>query len=193
MTAHDHYRTLGVDRAADTATIKQAYHNLAKREHPDAGGSEGRMLQLNAAYKALSDPISRRRYDAETFPPSHPQPRAYANSAHHPDPRHRQARIIALIMLRRSLAIAVVLNVLILSAGSLPLSEGTWLALKLVGFVPVYCMVLALAFLIDPDFRLTIFDLAHSRKLRGLRSLSLILLALSLPFPPLAWAWLKLF
>jgi curved DNA-binding protein CbpA len=78
VTVPDHYRTLGLDRTADADAIKQAYHELAKREHPDAGGSEDRMQQLNAAHKALSDPVARRQYDAETHPQAHLQPQTHA-------------------------------------------------------------------------------------------------------------------
>ncbi len=49
-------RILGVDVAADTATIRAAYRSRARRLHPDAGGSESEMALLSAAYRALRDP-----------------------------------------------------------------------------------------------------------------------------------------
>lgn len=67
--ALDYYRILGVPRDADNAAIKAAYHALAKNLHPDRHPHEpytGELLQrINAAYRVLSDPEERRRYDAQ--------------------------------------------------------------------------------------------------------------------------------
>jgi curved DNA-binding protein CbpA len=60
----DCYRLLGVDPAADPATIRHAYRALARRFHPDMpGGTEAAMRQLNAAWAVLRDPAARRAYD----------------------------------------------------------------------------------------------------------------------------------
>ena len=35
MAKRDYYEVLGVDKNADDATIKRAYRQLAKKNHPD--------------------------------------------------------------------------------------------------------------------------------------------------------------
>jgi len=60
----DHYATLGLDRGASAAEIKERYRELAKRHHPDRGsGDDAELARINAAYEVLSDPEERRRYD----------------------------------------------------------------------------------------------------------------------------------
>ncbi len=57
----DAYNVLGVDYAADSATIRQAHRRLAKRHHPDkypAGSADqqqatGRMAEINDAYRLV--------------------------------------------------------------------------------------------------------------------------------------------
>jgi hypothetical protein len=44
------WQVLGVDRAASAEAIKEAYRSKAKACHPDAGGDEAMMAELNAAY-----------------------------------------------------------------------------------------------------------------------------------------------
>ncbi|MBX2798792.1 MAG: DnaJ domain-containing protein [Myxococcales bacterium] len=62
----DPYRVLGVDRSADTDTIRKAYRKLARQWHPDvnhdAGASE-RFKEVNAAYDVIGDEEKRRLYD----------------------------------------------------------------------------------------------------------------------------------
>jgi len=65
MTTIDHYKRLQVDPEADAAVIRAAYRVLAARHHPDVGGSEGVMTELNGAWSVLSDPARRRAYDRE--------------------------------------------------------------------------------------------------------------------------------
>ena len=64
----DPYTILGVPRSADAETIRKAYRKLAKELHPDARpgdkAAEERFKQVTAAFKILSDPDTRRRYDA---------------------------------------------------------------------------------------------------------------------------------
>jgi DnaJ-class molecular chaperone len=66
----DHYRTLQVSRHAEQVVIERAYKALCLRYHPDTVPAEKRaaatthMQQLNEAYRVLSDPTLRRRYDA---------------------------------------------------------------------------------------------------------------------------------
>ena len=55
----DYYEVLGVDKNADSATIKKAYRKLAKKYHPDANpGDEeaaSKFKEASEAYAVLSD------------------------------------------------------------------------------------------------------------------------------------------
>ncbi|KAL6762022.1 molecular chaperone [Haematococcus lacustris] len=65
------YEVLGVTRDADDQQIKKAYRKLALKYHPDrASGTtaekkkaEAKFKDVAAAYEALSDPETRRKYD----------------------------------------------------------------------------------------------------------------------------------
>jgi curved DNA-binding protein CbpA len=62
------YEVLGLDSTKpiiSQAEIKKAHRAAAKQHHPDKGGSEARMAEINYAYKVLGDPEKRARYDAE--------------------------------------------------------------------------------------------------------------------------------
>ncbi|MCB1027485.1 MAG: J domain-containing protein [Microthrixaceae bacterium] len=73
----DHYRVLGVDRAATGTRIREAYRDLAWRLHPDrhdavAGDepspaerrvAERRIREVNEAFRVLGEPARRRAYD----------------------------------------------------------------------------------------------------------------------------------
>ena len=63
----DAYAVLGVDPAADDASIAAAYRMLARRYHPDIAGEPAtrRMSRINAAWDRLRDPEKRAAYDAE--------------------------------------------------------------------------------------------------------------------------------
>jgi molecular chaperone DnaJ len=65
----DYYAVLGVPRDADEGTIKQAFRSLAGAHHPDRqpddDGATARFQAVLEAYRVLSDPAARRRYDAE--------------------------------------------------------------------------------------------------------------------------------
>ena len=70
------YAVLGVDRTADTATIKQAYRDLARRHHPDSGGDLRAMMKINEAWHVLGDPERRESYESQLLRRKpRPQPR----------------------------------------------------------------------------------------------------------------------
>jgi len=50
----DHYKILGVSRSASQEEIKKAFRMLAHKHHPDKGGDEARMKEINHAYEELS-------------------------------------------------------------------------------------------------------------------------------------------
>ena len=64
--AVDFYLRLGVDRKADSESIKRAYRKIAKSCHPDMEGECGdadRFRDLQEAYETLSDTDKRKAYD----------------------------------------------------------------------------------------------------------------------------------
>ena len=63
----DFYQILGVSRDASQDEIQRAYRKLARTYHPDINrdpGAEDRFKEVSEAYDVLSDPQTRRRYDA---------------------------------------------------------------------------------------------------------------------------------
>src|ERR1700735_4740619 len=63
----DFYEILGVPRTATQDEIQRAYRQLARQHHPDVNkdpGAEDRFKEISEAYDVLSDPQTRRRYDA---------------------------------------------------------------------------------------------------------------------------------
>ena len=60
----DLYQILGLGRAATGQDIQRAYRRKAKAAHPDTGGSVEAFSELSTAYKVLSDPHRRQRYDS---------------------------------------------------------------------------------------------------------------------------------
>ncbi len=63
QAAPDPYQVLGVPPLATAAEIKAAYRALVKRHHPDTGGDDHTILELNAAWEVLGDVERRRRHD----------------------------------------------------------------------------------------------------------------------------------
>jgi molecular chaperone DnaJ len=57
-----------VPPSASAAEIKAAYRALVKQHHPDAGGDEHRILELNAAWEVLGDAERRAAHD-RSHPP----------------------------------------------------------------------------------------------------------------------------
>ena len=59
------YEILGLPGDASEADIKRAYRDLSKVHHPDVGGDETKFVEINTAYKILSDAKRRSRYDED--------------------------------------------------------------------------------------------------------------------------------
>ena len=67
MADRDFYQILGVPRTASQDEIQRAYRKLAREHHPDVNSdpaAEDRFKDISEAYNVLSDPQTRRRYDA---------------------------------------------------------------------------------------------------------------------------------
>lgn len=63
----DFYEVLGVSRDASQEEIQRSYRKLARQHHPDINkdpAAEERFKDVSEAYHVLSDPETRRRYDA---------------------------------------------------------------------------------------------------------------------------------
>lgn len=63
----DFYEILGVRRGASQEDVQRAYRKLARANHPDVNkdpSAEDRFKEVSEAYSVLSDPETRRRYDA---------------------------------------------------------------------------------------------------------------------------------
>ncbi|OPL18901.1 MAG: hypothetical protein AVO35_02935 [Candidatus Aegiribacteria sp. MLS_C] len=65
--APDHYQTLGVDYGASREEIEEAYHELARKLHPDVTGDDpeltARYMAVNEAYRILFKATEREDYD----------------------------------------------------------------------------------------------------------------------------------
>jgi tetratricopeptide (TPR) repeat protein len=68
MPPRSYYDILGLPRSATPAEIKKRYRQLARKYHPDVlqdrGQSSSVFIEINEAYRTLSDPAKRRAYDA---------------------------------------------------------------------------------------------------------------------------------
>jgi len=69
MARVNYYDILGVASDASAAEIKRAYRRMARRHHPDFNpgdaAAEERFKRLREAYDVLSDPTTRRAFDAQ--------------------------------------------------------------------------------------------------------------------------------
>ena len=68
MIFKDYYKILGLEsNKATPEEIKAAYREQAKKYHPDINSennfSEERFKDINEAYKVLSNPTTKRKYD----------------------------------------------------------------------------------------------------------------------------------
>jgi curved DNA-binding protein CbpA len=66
----DPYTVLEIPSAASMEDIRSAFRRLAKRYHPDAGGTHDQMLKLLAAWQVLSDRDRRAAYDRSRANPN---------------------------------------------------------------------------------------------------------------------------
>src|SRR2546423_10729919 len=87
----DFYEVLGVARDAKPDEIQRAYRKLARTYHPDVNkdpAAEERFKEVSEAYDVLSDPQTRKRYDAFGADfrrvPDDVDPDAYARGARGP-------------------------------------------------------------------------------------------------------------
>jgi curved DNA-binding protein CbpA len=63
-----YYDVLGVSPSASPDDVKRAFHRKARQHHPDLGGgaaTAAAMVEINAAWAVLGDPVRRRAYDRE--------------------------------------------------------------------------------------------------------------------------------
>lgn len=60
----DLYAVLGLKKNAHLEEIRSAYRGKAKKTHPDVGGSAEAFAEIERAYRVLSNPETRARYDA---------------------------------------------------------------------------------------------------------------------------------
>ncbi len=67
-SSKDYYSVLGVREDASEDGLDRAYRIEARKRHPDGGGSEEEMKSLNEAHDILSDPETRKAYDAARRP-----------------------------------------------------------------------------------------------------------------------------
>lgn len=67
MRRRNLYVVLGISPRANQEAIRSAFRTLAKRYHPDRMGPGGaaRFLEVEEAYRVLSDPEGRREHDRE--------------------------------------------------------------------------------------------------------------------------------
>jgi len=67
MPTKNYYVVLGVSRDESSAGIRSAYHELARRMHPDTAGpaDTSRFQEINESYEVLSDPDRRRAHDRD--------------------------------------------------------------------------------------------------------------------------------
>ncbi len=94
----NYYELLEIPLTASAADIRLAYRRQVQRWHPDrhrGHGSHQRFVEIQKAYRVLSDPAERRSYDASliTAVPRSPEPDLPVVSALPGEPLHLLARV----------------------------------------------------------------------------------------------------
>jgi hypothetical protein len=149
------YEVLGVSPSASPEEIRRAYLALARRHHPDAGGSADQMRRLNEAWAALSTaggsiPASRVRRRAETTPPPTWEPEPADMDEHDvrvaPSPRMRLLDSLTLLALLAAVASAALSFLFALLFESGPLLGFCVFSLFIVGVLVLARTLLAMGF-----------------------------------------------
>ena len=132
----DYYAILGIDQNAPPDEVKQAYHRLARRYHPDVNPAEAddtrasqQMAQVNQAYNVLIDPQARAAYDQkmQVFPasfadraqPSSPDRSSPSGPPESKSPQKTKdgdARVRRVLQLAQALVLCAAVALLVLSA-----------------------------------------------------------------------------
>ena len=73
----DYYHVLGAEEDSPRADIERRYKRLARLNHPDRGGDEEEMKNINEAWRVLGDTDARTAYDAHRVERRRMQYRAY--------------------------------------------------------------------------------------------------------------------
>ena len=85
MLSRDLYATLGVSADASDEEVEEAYRHLSRRYHPGINPGDGEAAlayeRIESAYRILSDPESRARYDRDAQSGRRRPPVAPADSA----------------------------------------------------------------------------------------------------------------
>jgi curved DNA-binding protein CbpA len=101
VMVRNHYLLLGIPPDASQRQIKSVYRNLAKRFHPDRNkGSEAAaelFRQVNDAYRVLSDPKRRTRYDQQ-LKQQQEKDAAASTSSRDKDPQQKFSRFLGSLL-----------------------------------------------------------------------------------------------
>jgi hypothetical protein len=206
----DLYAVLGVKPSSTEEHIRQAYRDLAKANHPDAGGSAEAMADLNEAYRVLSDPAARRRYDddilmdAKAPTPEYSPREQVTPEQHHADvaaaasaaaEAHREqnaaARRYVLSHLEEFGWLALLAGVALSYLAVQPnLSRSGWM-LGILGFACLYWVGLQVAYLVLPDYKISNYQTARAPHRADRRHL-VRLIATSLAWVPLGVIWVAI-
>ena len=70
----NYYNVLELDEMdrenLDPFIVRKQYLKMAKRYHPDSGGTSESFQKIHKAYEVLVDPVKKRKYDVELFGPT---------------------------------------------------------------------------------------------------------------------------
>jgi curved DNA-binding protein CbpA len=92
----NYYTLFEIQETADEVAIKKSYRELSKQHHPDMGGSQEKMAEINEAFHVLSDWWRRKQHDdalnqAREPAPVRTQPKSHADFMQHTYARPRPA------------------------------------------------------------------------------------------------------